>query len=71
MTFYWEHLGMLDNPGYRARWEQKRAEYLECGIGPSEDGGGPEGILIETSDEPGGSLDATAIASAIDGVILG
>ena len=71
VTFYWEHLGMLDNPGYRARWEQKRAEYLECGIGSSEDGGGPEGILIETRDEPGGGLDATAIASAIDEVILG
>ena len=71
VTFYWEHLGMLDNPGYRARWEQKRVEYLECGIGLSEEGGGPEGILIETRDEPGGSLDATAIASAIDGVILG
>ena len=71
VTFYWEHLGMLDDQGYRARWEGKRAEYLECGIGPHEDGGGPEGTLIETRDEPGGSLDAAAIASVIDGVILG
>ena len=71
VTFYWEHLGMLDNPGYRARWEAKRAEYLECGIGPHENGGGPEGTLIETRDEPGGRLDAAAIASVIDGVILG
>ena len=71
VTFYWEHLGMLDNPGYRARWEAKRAEYLECGIGPHEDGGGPEGTLIETRDEPGGRLDAAAIALVIDGVILG
>ena len=71
VTFYWEHLGMLDDQGYRARWEAKRAEYLECGIGPHEDGGGPEGTLIETRDEPGGRLDAAAIASVIDGVILG
>ena len=71
VTFYWEHLGMLDNPGYRARWEGKRAEYLECGIGPHEDGGGLEGTLIESRDEPGGRLDAAAIASVIDGVILG
>ena len=71
VTFYWEHLGMLDDPGYKARWEGKRAEYLECGIGPHEDGGGPEGTLIETRDEPGGGLDATLIASVIDGVILG
>ena len=71
VTFYWEHLGMLDDPSYRARWEGKRAEYLECGIGLHEDGGGPEGTLIETRDEPGGRLDAAAIASVIDGVILG
>ena len=70
VTFYWEHLGMLDDPGYRARWEEKRAEYLECRIGPHEDGGGPEGTLIETQDEPGGRLDASAIASVIEGVIL-
>ena len=71
LTFYWEHLGMLDDPGYRARWERKRAEYLRCGIGPHEDGGGAEGTLIETRDEPGGRLDAAAIASVIDDVILG
>ena len=71
VTFYWEHLGMLDDQGYRARWEGKRAEYLESGIGPHEDGGGPEGTLIETRDEPRGGLNAAAIASAIDGVILG
>ena len=71
VTFYWEHLGMLDDQAYRARWEAKRAEYLECGIEPREDGEGPEGMLIETRDEPGGSLDAAAIASVIDEVILG
>ena len=72
VTFYWEHLGMLDDPGYRARWEEgKRVEYLEYGIGPHKDGGGPEGTLIETRDEPGGGLDAAAIASVIDEVILG
>ena len=71
VTFYWEHLGMLDDAGYRTRWERKRGEYLEFGIGPHEDGGGPEGTLIETRDEPGGGLDAAALASVIDGVILG
>ena len=71
VTFYWEHLGLLDDPGYRARWERKRAEYLACGIAPHDEGGGPEGTLIETRDEPGGRLDSAAIASLIDGVILG
>lgn len=71
VTFFWEHLGMLDDPGYRARWEAKRAEYLESGIAPYGDGGGARGTLIETRDEPGGGLDAAAIASVIDRVILG
>ena len=71
VVFYWEHLGMLDDPGYKARWERKRAEYLECGIAPYDEGGGPEGTLIETRDEKSGTLDAAAIAAVIDEVILG
>lgn len=71
VTFYWEHLGMLDDHGYRARWDRKRAEYLENGIRSPEDGGGLEGTLIETRDDAGGRLDAAAIAAVIDGVILG
>ena len=70
VTFYWEYVGMLDDPGYRTRWEKKRAEYLECGIRPHEEGGGPDGTLIETLDDPGGRLDAAGIASVIDRVIL-
>lgn len=26
-TYYWEHVGMLDNPKYKQRWEQKEAWY--------------------------------------------
>ena len=69
-TFYWEHLGMLDNQRYKTRWAKKRAEYLEFGIGPHEDGGGPEGTLIETRDEPGGRLDAALIASMMDAILV-
>lgn len=69
--FYWEHLGMLDDPGYRQRWERKRAEYMKHRILPYKQGHGAEGTLIETWDEPGGGLDAAAIASLIDKVILG
>ena len=70
VTYFWEHLGMLHDPAYRARWERKRAEYVESGIGRHEDGGGPNGTLIETRDELGGSLDAAAIASLIDDLDL-
>ena len=71
VTYYWEHLGLLDDPGYRARWERKRAEYLAGGIRPYQNGGGPEGTLIETRDDPGGGLDARRIAKLIDEVVLG
>ena len=54
-----------------ARWDVKRTEYLECGTRPHEDGGGPEGTPVDSRDEPGGRLDAAAIAAVIDAVILG
>jgi hypothetical protein len=71
VTYYWEHLGLLDDPGYRTRWERKRAEYFAAGIQSHEQGGGPEGTLIETRDDSRGGLDAAAIAEVIDKVILG
>jgi len=71
VTYYWEHLGLLDDPSYRARWERKRAEYLAAGIRPYENGGGPGGTLIETRDNSGGGLDAGRIAQLIDEVVLG
>lgn len=71
VTFYWEHLGMLDDPGYQSRWERKRQEYAKAGIKRWQDGGGPGGTLIETRDEFGGGLDAGKIAKAIEDVVLG
>ena len=68
--FYWEHLGMLDDPGYKERWKRKRSEYLEAGIKPYDDGGGEAGTLIETHDETGGGLDAAAIAEIIDRLLV-
>lgn len=66
VTYYWEHLGLLQDPGYRARWESKRSEYFAADIVPLAEGGGDGGTLIETQDDPGGSLDAEAIARLID-----
>ncbi|MYX01744.1 ATP-dependent exoDNAse (exonuclease V), alpha subunit, helicase superfamily I [Streptomyces sp. PgraA7] len=50
---YWEHLGMLDNPEYAARWQRRLKWYAQQGVLPEEDGGGPNGILVWTSDEHG------------------
>ncbi len=70
VTFYREHLGMLDDPNYRARWERKRAEYLEAGIRPADSASTSEITLIETRDQPGGGLDAAEIAQVIDRLLL-
>jgi energy-coupling factor transporter ATP-binding protein EcfA2 len=70
VTYYWEHLGMLSDPQYLARWERKRAEYHQASIKPWEKGGGEEGTLIETRDDPRGGLDAASIAKLINEVIL-
>ena len=68
ITYYWEHLGLLDDPSYRTRWEHKREEYLKDGIVPWEPGQDAERILIETSDDSGGGLNAQTIADLIRSV---
>jgi ATP-dependent exoDNAse (exonuclease V) alpha subunit len=65
VVFYWEHLGLLHNPEYRTRWEKKLEIYRAAGIVPLEEGGGPLGTLIVTRDEPGGGIDAQAIAELV------
>lgn len=70
VTFYWEHLGLLEDPEYRARWARKRAEYIDAGILPYQQGGGPLGTLIETCERPGTGLDAAEIAQLIDRLML-
>ena len=71
ITYYWEHLGLLSDPSYRANWERKKKEYKAAGIVPYQDGGGSHGTLIETRDDPSGGLDANIIAKIIDSVLLG
>lgn len=70
VTFYWEHLGLLDDPGYRARWERKRDEYRKAGIIGWDEGGGEAGALIITRDDPGGALDSGRIAKLIEDVFF-
>lgn len=71
VKFYWEHLGMLEDPAYEARWKRKLDEYRRSGILPHDEGGGPNGRLIITRDEPGGRIDSAHIAKIVDDVILG
>ena len=61
ITYYLEHLGMLRDPKYRKRWGKKLAWYRTNGILPQEDGGGSEGTLITTKDDPRGGIQADDI----------
>lgn len=52
VNYYWEHCGMLYDRGYAERWEEKYQWYIANGIFPVEQGGGENGTLIVTKDEP-------------------
>ena len=69
ITFYWEHCGMLSDPGYRNRWEEKRQWYIDHGILPHEKGGGPKGTLIVTEDRPDGGISSKDILTLVRTVI--
>ena len=49
-NFYWEHLGLLEREDYRRSWEAKLAWYRSNGILPAEEGGGPRGTLLTTTE---------------------
>ena len=62
ITYYWEHCGMLHDPGYRRRWEAKKEWYQNQGITKE---GGSHGHLIVTRDQSNGSFDSEFVASII------
>ncbi len=64
-TYYWEHLGMLNHPDYRARWERKLEWYRAQDIIPYEEGGGAQGTLIITRDDPAGGFDSLRLRQLI------
>jgi hypothetical protein len=70
LTFYWEHCGLLHNPKYRQRWEEKKQLYRQAGILPYEESEGLNGTLIETHDDKNGGISSQQIAQIIDDVIL-
>jgi len=68
--FYWEHLMALAKPEYRERCQFLRAKYRSAGIMPWQEGGGPNGILIETQDKPAGGLHIGMIDVLIKELLL-
>lgn len=71
ITYYWEHCGMMTNPDYRKRWENKLRWYHANGILPSQENGGERGTLFITEDSAAGGISSQEIDRVIEAVILG
>lgn len=69
-TYYWEHLGMLNNSSYKRKWEEKKAWYASNGIHQRGTGEGkdPNGTLIVTVDGKDGSISSADIEQLVDEV---
>lgn len=65
-TVYWEHCGLLHIPEYSKRWLEKQNWYRKNGILLLDEGGGKNGTLVATSDDPRSGFDTLLIASILD-----
>jgi len=65
ITYYWEHLGMPADKGYRERWQRKLEWYRQQNILPLEEGGGKNGTLITTCDSEEGGIKSDEVAELI------
>ena len=65
-TYYWEHLGMLNDQSYRWRWNEKITWYKKHGVLPRKEGGGPMGTLVITRDFGDGGIDSGVVSRLID-----
>jgi hypothetical protein len=65
LTVYWEHCGMLGDPGYLSRWQEKQLWYRANDILRPEEGVGKNGTLVVTEDDPKKGFDSTQIAAIV------
>lgn len=70
LQIYWEHLGMLQNPEYKERWERKLIWYREQGVLRPEEGEGPKGTLIITKDDDRGGIRSDEIEALLDSILV-
>jgi hypothetical protein len=52
-TWFWEHLGMLGDAEYERKWKAKLEWYRHNGIVSDDEGGGPNGTLITSTEMEG------------------
>lgn len=70
-TIYWEHLGMLDNKGYRGAWEKKLAWYMSNNVLPESEGGGSNGMLLTSVGSGMTGFDLSEINANINRLFRG
>lgn len=76
ITYIWEHCGMLKNPDYKRKWENKLEWYKSQQIIPFEDlekyiddsGSHPEKVLIITQDDENGGIDSYEIEQLVNNI---
>ena len=54
--------------GSRTRGVSQRVPYRANGVLPVEEGGGPNGTLVTTDDDPKTGFDSTRVAEIVTGV---
>jgi hypothetical protein len=62
---YWEHLGLLERENYQQSWAGKLAWYRANGVLPGEEGGGPSGTLVTTTESSTTGFDAAQVQNLI------
>lgn len=70
-TIYWEHLGLLARREYLRSWEVKLAWYRANGVLPANEGGGPAGTLITTTESSNQPFDPGVVQKVIEDQIGG
>lgn len=58
ITWYWEHCGMMNDPKYKKRWQDKKELYKKNGI--------EEGKNLIVTEDLDGSIDSDEIQKIID-----
>jgi hypothetical protein len=56
---------MLEREDYRLSWEKKLTWYRSQGVLPAEEGSGPNGMLVTTTESSKTGFDSTVVKSII------
>lgn len=70
-NIYWEHLGLLEREDYRRSWEAKLSWYRTNGILLAEEGGGPQGMLVTSTESSANGFDFSAVQQLIQKHLIG